>query len=43
LPPIDTTDIPENSESIDKLTTDIRNQMLTVLKEISKDQQEKSE
>ncbi|EPB92141.1 hypothetical protein HMPREF1544_00966 [Mucor circinelloides 1006PhL] len=43
LPPVDTTDIPENSESVDKLTTDIRNQMLATLKEISSDQQDKSE
>ncbi|KAL9552515.1 hypothetical protein MBANPS3_003728 [Mucor bainieri] len=43
LPPVDTTDIPENSESIDKLTTDIRNQMLATLKEISPEQQDKSE
>ncbi|GAN06941.1 1-acylglycerol-3-phosphate acyltransferase protein [Mucor ambiguus] len=43
LPPVDTTDIPENSESVDKLTTDIRNQMLATLKEISPEQQDKSE
>lgn len=43
LPPVDTTDIPENSESVDKLTTDIRNQMLATLKEISSEQQDKSE
>ncbi|KAI8641089.1 hypothetical protein BD408DRAFT_389598 [Parasitella parasitica] len=43
LPPIDTTDIPENSESVEKLTTDVRNQMLATLKEISQDQQDKSE
>ncbi|KAK4508875.1 uncharacterized protein ATC70_013498 [Mucor velutinosus] len=43
LPPVDTTDIPENSESVDKLATDIRNQMLATLKEISPEQQDKSE
>ncbi|CEP08298.1 hypothetical protein [Parasitella parasitica] len=43
LPPIDTTDIPESSESVDKLTTEVRNQMLATLKEISQGQQHKLE
>ncbi|KAG2222967.1 hypothetical protein INT45_012945 [Circinella minor] len=34
LPPVPTTDIPEDSEAIDKLTNQIRNDMLKTLKEL---------
>lgn len=35
LPPVLTKDLPENSESIQELTDNVREQMLTALKEIS--------
>ncbi|KAI8143013.1 hypothetical protein BJV82DRAFT_515790 [Fennellomyces sp. T-0311] len=35
LPPVDTTDVAENSESIDKLANRVRDMMLDALKEIS--------
>ena len=35
LPPVPTTDIPEDSAAIDKLTTSVREDMIKTLKEIT--------